>query len=143
MNRTGKTKRVRVLQPGKTRKAGSFDRKLKLQIAGGFLVALVVMVGSFILRSQLAHRDNLARTMKAWQAEYHLSDDQVARIRRIEEDFHGTGNAFTQPTHSVEQLLDHEPSISRVMNPEEAERFLADRARIAKSQPRPIRAHAH
>ena len=132
-----------MAKPGARRRPAKLDRAMNFKIAGGFMVALLVMVGSFIFRSQLAQRDSLDRTLKAWQAEYRLSDEQVARIRKIEEDFHGTGNAFTQPTHSFEQLQDHEPSISRVMNPEDAARFLADQARIAKSRPRRIRAHAH
>lgn len=143
MKRSPKTNRVRVSKPGTRRRVGPSDQKLNLQIAGRVLVAIFVIAGSFVFRSELAERDSLNRTMRAWQAEYHLSEDQVARIRRIEEDFHGTGNPFTQPAHSIEQLLDHEPSISRVMNPEEAERFLVNRARTAKSSRGGIRAHAH
>lgn len=142
MHRPEKQK-LRMAKPGARQRPVTLDRAMNRKIAGGFLAFLVIMIGGFTFRSQLAQRQNLDRLMQTWKSAYHLSDEQAARIRKIEEDYHGTGNVFSQPTHTFAQLQDHEPSISRVMNPEDGARFLADRARAAKAQPRRIRAHAH
>ena len=143
MNRTGKSKRVRGLRSGSKRKPAIFDWAMKLKIGGGFTAFALVMYGSAIYRGHLSQQREFDWLIKTWKGQYHLSDEQAARIRRLEEDFHGNGNVLTQPSHTLEEQIDHEPALSRVMNPEDAARFLADREQNAKTRQRPVRAHAH
>ena len=143
MNRTLKTKLGRIGKSGSKRQAGSLDRAMKVKVAGGFLGMLAVMVGWAIFRSGFTNRQAIEQNIQSWRREYRLSAEQAARIRQIEESYHGTGSLLTRPTHSIEEIADHFPAISRVMNPEDGARFLKDQERIAKSRPRRIRAHAH
>lgn len=136
-------KRVKVLKPGARQRPTIWTRAMHFQVAGGLVAMVTVMLGGGIFRSQLHQRKELDQMMKAWRVNYHLSDEQVARIRKLEEEFHGSGNILTEPVHTLAQTLDHEPSICRVMAPEDAARFLADRKRFAENQKRRIRVHAH
>ena len=136
-------KSVRAMKPGTRQKPVEWGRAIHLQIAGGFLICILVMIGGGLVRSRLGQRESMDRMMNEWKSNYHLSDEQVARIRKIEEDFHGTWNLLIRPAPTWEQQVDHEPSISRVMAPDDAARFLADREQLSKNRKRPIRAHAH
>ncbi len=117
------------------RKLANERRKLGLQVAAGFATLLAAMVGWTAFRSCSTNRQAIDAAIETWRRDYHLSDDQAARIRQIEQAYHGTGTIFTRPAHSLAEVADHAPSISRVMNQEEGARFLADQERIAQSKP--------
>lgn len=70
------------------------------------------------------HRTHLDKVVAEWKRDYHLTDDQAKRIRTLEQEFHGNGNAFAQRTHTTQDVRAHHEEIAGTMNPLEAERFL-------------------
>lgn len=72
-------------------------------------------------------REALDKQLARWKAQYHLTDDQAARIRQIELGFHGNGNPFTsRDSGTAEEDAAHHLEIARVMDAEDGERFLRD-----------------
>lgn len=67
---------------------------------------------------------HLDQTIKRWRTDFHLSPEQAERIRAIERNFHGSGNPFTLPSHTVEEVRLHHGEIAAAMNPADGERFL-------------------
>ena len=65
------------------------------------------------------------RTLDQMRVEYHLDEQQLERISAMEREFHGSGNPFTRPSHTLGEVRQHELAISAVMNPEDAARFLS------------------
>ena len=74
-----------------------------------------------------AQRQALDKQFAKWKKTYHLTDEQAARIRQMELDFHGNGNPFTsRDSGTPEENTAHHLEMSRVMNPEDGERFFRD-----------------
>ncbi|MEK0451128.1 MAG: hypothetical protein RL088_3396 [Verrucomicrobiota bacterium] len=95
-------------------------------------MVLLAMFGCLVIRvrSEMhAFSESLHRTVNRWRSHYHLDDQQVARIVEIEFAFHGNGNFFTKPTHTLEETDQHHREIAAVMKPQDGERFLADQLR--------------
>jgi len=87
----------------------------------GFMVFLALF-GT--VAGMITQRGALNRQLMQWRASYHLTDQQVARIREIELEFHGNGNPFTSRESGTPEENDaHHLEISRVMNPEDGARF--------------------
>lgn len=143
MNRPSKEKRIRAFNPDARRKTFKLHRTEMIQVTAALIAAGLLFFGWFTFRSGQVHRQAIDSRIEAWRSQYHLSAEQAARIRQIEEAYHGKGSIFTQPSLSLEQQVDHDASISRAMNPVDGARFLADQERIAKSRTKRIRAHAH
>ncbi|MEO8354007.1 MAG: hypothetical protein ABJF10_27125 [Chthoniobacter sp.] len=74
----------------------------------------------FATRQQAATLDS---EVHRWQSDYHLNDEQVRRIRAMEEGFHGKGDPFLRPAHTPGETRDHHRAMADVMNPEDGERF--------------------
>jgi hypothetical protein len=66
-------------------------------------------------------RDNL---IDRWRTEFRLSPEQAQRVHSIERNFHGSGNPFTLPWHTPEEVRAHDQEVARAMNPADGERFL-------------------
>lgn len=65
--------------------------------------------------------------LNKWRQSYNLSAETVAAFRRIELEFHGSGNPFTSPIpHSKEEEDAHHEQMASMMAPEARERFLRD-----------------
>lgn len=143
MNWFEKQQRLHPRMSKAKQKHAADERRLNRQVLAGFCVMILAMVGWASFRSWLTNRQAIDEAIERWRLEYHLSEEQTTQIRQIEEAYHGTGTIFTWPSHSIAEIADHQPSISRIMNPEDGARFLAEQERIAKSKPRHVRAHAH
>ena len=134
MKRPPKPKQ-RPWKPGVKQKpeAVSLSRRDKLQIVGIIVGAAVVFFGGGIFSFKIKHAQYVEDDLKRFRARYHLSDEQLRQTRRLEEQFHGSGNPFTLPTHTPEEEHEHLLQHSRAMSPEDGARFLAERERtIAK-----------
>lgn len=99
----------------------------KLKAFGYPAVAFGVVIWLFIIgcvQQQSAHVDErLAR----WKKKYHLSDEQVVRLREIERNFHGSGNPFTSiGSPSPEEVAEHHRGMSKLMSPDDGRHFLED-----------------
>lgn len=95
--------------------------KLKLfGILGGVFLFMAVLINLAATRQQSQGMDKL---MLRWQRDYHLSEEQVRRIRVVEEFFHGKNPLF-RSGHTTEQITEHHREIARYMNPEDGVRFL-------------------
>lgn len=64
------------------------------------------------------------RTLERWRRDYHLTDEQCQRIRKMERDFHGGGDPFVAPSRSTEETDTHHRAIAAMMSPEDTTRFL-------------------
>lgn len=85
------------------------------------------MVASTSIIFQCSHtwqeRNHLDKVIDRWKRDYHLTEEQARRVRALEERFHGTGNPFTQPTHTPAETREHHALIAAEMSPEEGARF--------------------
>jgi hypothetical protein len=98
--------------------------KEKLQI-WAWIVALLAVALTFgigAMKSETAR--HLDQTINRWRTDFHLTPEQAERVRSIERNFHGTGNPFTLPSHTAEEVRAHHREIASVMNPSDGERFL-------------------
>ena len=80
-------------------------------------------------------KQTMRRTLDQMRVEYHLDEQQLARISGLEWEFHGSGNPFTRPSHTIGEVRQHELAISAVMNSEDAARFLSEIEEKAKDDP--------
>lgn len=96
----------------------------KLQIWASIVgvLALVLTFGIGAMKSKTAQ--HLDQTINRWRTDFHLSHEQAERVRAIERRFHGSGNPFTLPTHTAEEVRVHHVEVAAVMNPADGERFL-------------------
>lgn len=91
-------------------------------IAG--LAAFFVLVFHFSTTAQQrSSLDDLVN--RRWRSDYHLSDEQARTLRKMEEDFHGSGDPFFRPAHSAAETTEHHRQMAAVMNPEDGARFFA------------------
>ncbi|HEY5742103.1 MAG TPA: hypothetical protein VIS99_06130 [Terrimicrobiaceae bacterium] len=77
-------------------------------------------------------------TLDQMRVEYHLDEQQLARISAMEREFHGSGNPFTRHCYTLGEVRQHELAISAVLNSEDAARFLSqkeEKTRPLKPQP--------
>ncbi len=58
----------------------------------------------------------LERRLEGWRARHHLTDEQVERVRRLEKEFHGSGNPFNPPAHTIEEERAHSEALREAMN---------------------------
>jgi hypothetical protein len=87
------------------------------------LLAVPALVLHFSSISQ--QTASIAKTVEGWKTTYHINDEQAARIKQIELDFHGNGSPFSfRPTFNREENLRHHENISRLMSPEDGARFM-------------------
>jgi len=85
---------------------------------------LAIIVLALHVFGALQQARNLDHLIHRWRAEYHLTEEQARLIRAMEEDFHGRGDPFLQPAHSMDETREHHRRIAKIMNPEDGERFL-------------------
>jgi hypothetical protein len=95
----------------------------KLQIwgwIGGIFFVVAMGVHFVTTREQRLHLDT---QLRQWQSEYHLTEDQMRRIRVREMTFHGTGDPFFQPAHTWEEVRAHHRLVALEMELAEGRRF--------------------
>lgn len=86
------------------------------------VLALLATIGGIA-----AQNNALDNQLSRWRTRYHLTEEQAARIRQLELEFHGNGNPFTSRESGTPEENDaHHFAISRVMKAEDSERFLRD-----------------
>jgi hypothetical protein len=89
-------------------------------------MGILALIGTFMGIAE--QRKALEHLVANWRVTYHLTDEQAARIRKIELDFHGNGNPFTsRDSGTAEENIAHYLEISRAMSPEDGARFLRTR----------------
>lgn len=87
-----------------------------------FLAIPALILHFFFIHQQTAA---VSKTVTKWKTTYHINDEQAARIKQIELDFHGNGSPFSfRPTFNREENLRHHENISRLMSPEDGARFM-------------------
>ena len=65
--------------------------------------------------------------LSKWQQAYKLSDETVEQFRRIEIDFHGTGNPFTSPIRrSAQEVHIHHQQMAEIIGEPQGKLFLKD-----------------
>ena len=89
MNRPRKAKRVRAFNPDARRKTFNLHRTERIKVTAGLVTAGLLFVGWFTFRSGQVNRQGIDSRIEAWRSKYHLSAEQAAHIREIEEAYHG------------------------------------------------------
>jgi hypothetical protein len=95
-------------------------------MAFGIPIAIFAAI-TFVYVSGTVEKHSMAldRTLSKWQSLYHLDESQIAEIKRLEIEFHGTGNPLAiSKEHSPAEIHEHHVTISKVMKPEDGSRFL-------------------
>jgi hypothetical protein len=88
---------------------------------------LLLIVPALVLHFSAIHqqRASISKTVEGWRTIYHLNDEQVENIQKIEIDFHGTGSPFSfRPVHTKEETHRHHQEIGGLMAPEDGARFI-------------------
>lgn len=101
------------------------SRKDGLYLLGIPIVLLGIIALPLHIVSTAQQNASVSRTVAKWKTTYHISDEQAARIKEIELDFHGNGSPFSlRPIFSPEEKHRHHEEISRLMSPEDGARFM-------------------
>lgn len=117
--RIEKVRVKKVLEP-----ASPWTWKDKLSVWGTLGgVMLLVFIPFFDRYMDL--RNLIEDRLKSWRNEYHLSDQQVDEIRRIERDFHRFGSFFSSdPPSTPAEISRHHEKIASHLDPATAKVFL-------------------
>lgn len=102
----------------------TFTRQDKIKLAVILLTMLAAFLLWFVVGGRQASKHRLNAKLERWRVTYHLSDEQTARIREAEIRFHGSRGIFESGCNDSKQLHEHHLEISRMMNPDDAVRFL-------------------
>jgi hypothetical protein len=100
----------------------SLKDKLQIWVWIVGVLAIVLTFGIGAMTSKTAQ--HLDQTISRWRIDFHLSPEQAERVRAIERKFHGSGNPFTLPSHTAEDVHAHHLEVAAAMNPADGERFL-------------------
>ena len=84
--------------------------------------AIVLGWGHFHMTTKTAR--HLDQTINRWRTDFHLSPQQAEQVRAIKRKFHGSGNPFTLPSHTAEEVRAHHREMATAMNPADGARFL-------------------
>jgi hypothetical protein len=72
-------------------------------------------------------RSSIDQRLAEWKTAYRFSDDIVRQIRRIELDFHGSGNIFTTPiARTPPESLVHHQQMAQLLDKPMREKFIND-----------------
>jgi hypothetical protein len=109
----------RVLEPAKP-----WTLKEKLSV-WGTLAGVMLLVFTPFFDQYMDHRNIIEERIKSWRSEYHLSDQQVNEIRKIERDFHRFGRFFSNdPPPTPADISRHHQEIASRLDPAIAKIFL-------------------
>ena len=110
-----KPPRQRRAKVGKQGESGTLRRKDKFLIAG----VLLCLLSSWMAVEYFFRTRNAARALEIqlgqWKQRYHLTEEQVNRLRRIEREYHGTGNLFRDASHTSAEERVHARELREVM----------------------------
>ncbi len=59
---------------------------------------------------------SLERRLAGWKRSHHLTDKRVDLVRKIEREYHGSGNPFTPPAHTIEEERAHSEALRKAMH---------------------------
>lgn len=113
--------------------SGRLTRKENIAVAA---IVIAVFVGALFLFNVLTDWGSQRKReeyLDRLRVNYSLSETQVATIRKIEGEYHGTGGVLFRPSHTYEEDTAHRITISQQMPPDAATRFLADQKSQAPS----------
>lgn len=139
MKRPAKPKQT-PWKPGgkKSRETVALSLGGKLTIVGSIVASLAVIVATAIFESKIKHAKHVEDDLKSLAARYHLNDEQLRETRHLEEQFHGSGNPFTRPSHTLEEKQEHLIKHSRAMSPEDGARFLIEQEKTVTKKAGPL-----
>ena len=124
MSRPSRKQRLREEKARALRLSGR-DKLLMCSIIAVLLAASLAFEHMLSTRRQAASLDS---QMARWRRQFNLNDEQEQLIRHIEREFHGSGSLFARRRdRSEHEISEHQRAIARLMNPEDAARFLAPR----------------
>ena len=99
----------------------------RLIIAAWLVLPIAGIIAILILAMKAQWNRSIEDHLNKWQQSYNLSAETVTELRRIELEFHGSGNPFTSPIpHSKPEENAHHEQMASMLAPEAAERFLRD-----------------
>ena len=94
---------------------------------GAMLVAgMAVFFGSGIFYAETKHAQHVESMVARWRMDYHLDEEHIRQLRRLEEQFHGNGNPLWIPAHKPLEIHEHYIEISHLMSPQDGAHFLRD-----------------
>lgn len=125
MKKPPKFKRKGKKEAAPTSTVSPWKERLVVAACVAGLMGVLALIGTVMGIG--AQRQALDKQFAKWKTLYHLTDEQAARLRQMELDFHGNGNPFTsRESGTPEENLAHHLKMSRVMSPEAGERFFRD-----------------
>ncbi len=95
---------------------------------GFWIIAPLLLAGFlFIASAKSQWNRSIDDRLAQWRQAYHLSDAIVSEFRRIELEFHGSGNPFTSPIQrSPQEVQIHHQQMAEIMGEPQGSQFLKD-----------------
>lgn len=99
----------------------------KAKLIGIPLVTISIAAWIFISAHTNHQQRAIEKLVERWKAKYQLTDHQAAQLHKIEISFHGNGNPliYMKP-RTKDEVYEHHVIMSKVVDKEFAETFLAD-----------------
>ncbi len=98
--------------------------KDKLSVWGTLAAVMLLLLIPFF-DQYMDLRNHIEDRIESWRTEYHLSDQQVDEIRKIERDFHRFGSFFSNdPPPNPDEIARHHQEIASRLDPATAKIFL-------------------
>lgn len=101
-------------------------RKENIAFATIGIAALVAAIFILNFLTGWGSQHKREQYLERLRVNYSLNERQLDAIRRIENEYHGSGGVLFRPSHTYEEDTAHRISISQQMPPDEAARFLTD-----------------
>ena len=115
-----------VTKRRKDKKAGPepWTWKEKLSVWGTIAAVMLLTLTPFVDQT-IKHRRLIDRRVERWRSEYHLTEEQFQKLRKIERDYHKSeGPISVSSSHTAAEDDAHAKDIASYMNPDDAKRFL-------------------
>ncbi|MBS0657224.1 MAG: hypothetical protein JSR82_03130 [Verrucomicrobia bacterium] len=103
------------------------SHRLGWEAIGWVLLIMVFGAAFFQLRTTSIHSAAIERRLQRWKVKYLLTDAELARLRALEEDFHGPGGLLQPVPPTPDQSAKHRREIAALLPKDAAQR-------MAKSQ---------
>lgn len=113
-----------AVKPHKTKKPvpPPVSHRLGWEAIGWVLLIMVFGAAFFQVRTTSLHTAAIERRLQRWKIKYLLTDAELARLRALEEGFHGPGGLLAPAPPTPEENARHRREIAALLPKDAAQR---------------------
>ncbi|MBS0657784.1 MAG: hypothetical protein JSR82_05985 [Verrucomicrobia bacterium] len=98
------------------------SHRLGWEAMGWVVLMMLIYAVFFQFRSTSAHAAAIERRLQRWKVKYVLTDAELARLRELEEAFHGSGGLLPSVPPTPEENARHRREIAALLPKDAAQR---------------------